>query len=66
MGTGSLTKEEAQRREELFKNGINVCSTWKRELPLSMFSKDSTTKHGLSALCKDCQREQRKRRKAKI
>ena len=66
MGNGPLTKEEAQRREGLFKNGIKVCSTCKRELPFSMFTKDSTTKHGLSALCKDCQKEQRKRRKPKI
>lgn len=66
MGNGSLTKEEAQRREELFKNGIRVCSKCKRELPLDMFTKDSTKKYGLSAFCKDCQKEQRKQRKPKI
>ena len=66
MGYGSITKEEAQRREELFKNGIKVCSKCKMELTLDMFTKDSTTKYGLSTLCKDCQREQRKRRKEKI
>lgn len=66
MGNGSLTKEEAQRREELFKNGIRVCSKCKRELPLDMFTKDSTKKYGLSALCKDCQKEQREQRKPKI
>lgn len=31
-----------------------------------MFTKDSTTKSKLSSLCKDCQRDQRKRRKPKI
>lgn len=66
MGHGSLTKEEAQRREELFKNGIRVCSRCKRELPLSMFTKDCTNKFGLSTLCKECQKQQRKDRKPKI
>ena len=66
MGSGSVTKDEAQRRDELFKNGIRICSKCKKELPLDMFAKDSTKKYGLSALCKDCQKEQRKQRKPKI
>ena len=66
MGNGSVTKDEAQRRDELFKNGIRICSKCKKELPLDMFTKDSTKKYGLSALCKECQREQRKQRKPKI
>lgn len=66
MGYGPLTKEEAQRREELFKNGIRVCSRCKRELPLDMFTKDCTNKFGLSNLCKECQKQQRKQRKPKI
>lgn len=66
MGYGKITKEEDVRRQELFKQGIKVCSTCKRELSLDMFVKDITTKTGLSASCKDCQREQRKRRKDKI
>ena len=66
MGYGSITKEEAQRRKELFKSGIKVCSTCKRELPLNMFTSDKTTKTGLSSLCKDCQKEQRKKRENKI
>lgn len=62
-----LTKEEAQRRENLFvEQGLKVCSTCKKELSISMFTNDSTTKTGLSASCKDCQRAQRKRRKDKI
>lgn len=63
---GGITKEEAKRREELFKNGIKVCSRCKQELPFEMFSSDSTTKTGLSAFCKECQKEQRSRRKDKI
>ena len=66
MGYGSITKEEAQRREELFKNGIRVCSRCKKELPLDMFTKDRTNKLGLSTLCKECQKQQRKDRKPKI
>lgn len=66
MGYGSITKEESQRREDLFWQGIKVCSTCKRELRFDRFTNDSTTKTGLSALCKDCQKEQRKRRKQKI
>lgn len=66
MGNGKIIKEEDLRRQELFKQGIKVCSTCKRELAFDMFTKDSTTKTGLSALCKDCQREQRKQRKPKI
>lgn len=66
MGYGPLTKEEAQRREELFKNGIRVCSRCKRELPLDMFTKDCTNKFGLSTLCTECQKQQRKDRKPKI
>ena len=66
VGYGKITKEEAQRREDLFWQGIKVCSTCKRELKFDMFTQDSTTKTGLSALCKDCQKEQRKRRKSKI
>lgn len=63
---GGITKEEAKRREELFKSGIKVCSRCKQELPFEMFSSDSTTKTGLSAFCKECQKEQRSRRKDKI
>ena len=66
MGNGSVTKDEAQKRDELFKNGIRICSKCKKELSLDMFTKDSTKKYGLSALCKDCQKEQRKQRKPKI
>lgn len=66
MGHGSITKEEAARREELFKNGIRICSKCKKELTLDMFTKDRTNKFGLSTLCKDCQKEQRKERKPKI
>jgi hypothetical protein len=66
MGYGSITKEEAERREDLFWQGLKVCSRCKRELKFDMFTQDTTTKTGLSALCKDCQKEQRKRRKPKI
>lgn len=66
MGNGKITREEAQRREDLFKHEIKVCGTCKKELPLDMFTKDITAKYGLSSLCKECQREQRKRRKPKI
>lgn len=66
MGYGKLSKEEGLRRDELFKQGIKVCSACKRELEFNQFTKDSTTKTGLAALCKDCQKEQRKRRKPKI
>lgn len=66
MGYGSLSKEEALRREKLFKNRIRICSKCKRELALDMFTKDCTNKFGLSTLCKDCQKQQRKDRKPKI
>ena len=66
MGHGSLSTEEALRREELFKSGIRICSRCKRELSLGMFTKDCTNKFGLSTLCKDCQKQQRKDRKPKI
>lgn len=66
MGYGKLTKEEGIRREELFKQGIIICSHCKKELPIDMFTKESSKKNGFSSLCKDCQKEQRKRRKDKI
>ncbi len=66
MGYGSITKEEAQRREDLFWQGLKVCGTCKKELRFDEFTNDKTKKDGLSAICKDCQKEQRKRRKDKI
>lgn len=66
MGYGSITKEESLRRQELFEQGIRICSKCKRELSLDMFTKDCTKKNGLSTLCKDCQKQQRKDRKPKI
>lgn len=65
MGYGPITKEEADRREELLKNGIKVCSHCKNELPISMFYKDSSTKDGLASFCKDYKREQEVNRKEK-
>lgn len=65
MGYGSITKEEAARREALFKQGIKVCSHCNRELPVDMFYKDSTTKDKLASFCKDCKREQELKRKDK-
>lgn len=65
MGYGSITKEEAARREVLFKQGIKVCSHCNRELPVDMFYKDSTTKDKLASFCKDCKREQELKRKDK-
>ena len=66
MGNGSISKEEAIRREKLFLQGIKVCSKCKQELPFGMFTSDITTKTGLSSSCKNCQKEQRKQRKPKI
>lgn len=66
MGYGSITREEAARREDLFQQGIRICSKCKKELTLDMFTKDCTTKSGLSSSCKDCQKQQRKERKPKI
>lgn len=65
MGYGKITKEEAERREKLFQQGIKVCSHCKRELPVDMFHKDSTTKDKLASFCKDCRREQELNRKDK-
>lgn len=66
MGYGSLSQEESLRRQKLFEQGIRVCSKCKRELPVSMFTKDCTNKFGLSTLCKECQKQQRKDRKPQI
>ena len=66
MGYGKITKEEFERREKLFQNGIVVCGHCKRELPINMFTKETSKKYGVSSLCKDCQKEQRIRRKDKI
>lgn len=66
MGYGKISKEEAERRNRLFQCGIIVCGHCKRELPLSMFTKEKNKKNGHSSLCKDCQKEQRERRKGKI
>lgn len=66
MGYGKITKEEALRREELFKLGIIVCSQCKRELPFNMFTKEKCKKNGYASLCKDCQKERREKRKDKI
>ena len=65
MGYGPLSKEEGIRREELFKNGIKVCSHCKRELPFDMFHKNSCAKDGFACFCKDCKREQEINRKDK-
>lgn len=66
MGYGKISKEEVNKREELFKNGIRICSKCKKELPLDMFTKDSTNKSGFSSSCKECQKQLRKERKLKI
>lgn len=66
MGYGKITKEEFKRREKLLEDGIAVCGHCKRELPIDMFTKETSKKNGLSSFCKDCQREQRVRRKDKI
>ena len=63
MGYGSITKEEALRRAELFKQGIKVCSHCKGEFSLNEFCKDSTKKDGLNSLCKKCLSEQNARYK---
>lgn len=63
MGYGCLSKEEGQRREKLFQQGIKVCSHCKGEFPLSEFCKDSTKKDGLNSLCKVCLSEQNARYK---
>ncbi len=65
MGYGKITKEEAERRQKLFQQGIKVCSHCKRELPVGMFYKDSGTKDKLASFCKDCKREQEINRKDK-
>jgi hypothetical protein len=65
MGYGSITKEEALRRQRLLEQGIKVCSHCKGEFPLSEFCKDSTKKDGLSSLCKKCLSEQNARYKEK-
>ena len=65
MGNGSISKEEALRREKLLQQGIKVCSHCKGEFPLSEFCKDSTKKDGLNSLCKTCLSEQNARYKEK-
>ena len=65
MGYGKITKEEAERRQRLLQQGIKVCSHCKRELPVSMFYKDSTTKDKLASFCKDCKKERELNRKDK-
>ena len=40
-----------------------ICKECGRELPLEMFSKNKAMRDGHVNICKDCQREQRRKRK---
>ena len=51
MGAG---KAERERRARLFENGIKVCCTCKRELPLDAFNKDTGCSDGLCRMCREC------------
>lgn len=66
IGYGKISKQEAQRRKELFEQGIKVCSKCKKELPLNHFTKEKCKKDGYCSLCKDCAKLQRKERKEYI
>lgn len=62
-GYGSITKKEAERRKELAKQGIKVCSTCKRELSFDNFQKDKHKKDGLQSKCKDCMKIQNQQKR---
>ena len=52
-----ISKEEKKRREELFKQGIKVCCTCKRELPLDLFNNNKSCSDGLSRMCRECSQQ---------
>lgn len=54
-----LTKAEHQRRDALFAKGLKPCSKCSQTLPLSSFSKSSTSKDGLRYWCKGCEKDYR-------
>lgn len=39
-----------------FETGLKICSTCKRELPLSMYNKNKSASDGLECRCKDCKK----------
>lgn len=52
-----ITKEEKQRRNELFEDGIKVCCRCKRELSFDCFNKNKSTSDGMSRMCRDCSKK---------
>jgi hypothetical protein len=57
-------KDEMEYRNELLKNGIAICSTCRRELPLNSFTNAKGSSRGVSYECKECQKILRETRKA--
>ena len=57
-----ISKEEKQRREDLFEQGIKVCCTCKRELTLDAFNKNKSCVDGLCRMCRDCSRQKDRRK----
>jgi broad-specificity NMP kinase len=43
-----------------------ICAKCKRELPLTMFTTNRSTKDGLQGHCRECQREYDRRRKERM
>lgn len=52
-----ISKEEKQRREVLFEQGIKVCCTCKRELSFDAFNKNKSCADGLCRMCRDCSKQ---------
>lgn len=57
---GSITKEELERRERIFHDGLIVCCTCLKEQPFNKFNKNSSKsggKNGYDRNCKACRKK---------
>lgn len=52
-----ISREEKQRRDELFEQGLKVCCTCKRELLFNEFNKNKSCIDGLSRMCRSCTKQ---------
>lgn len=55
-----LSKEEIERRQELLKQGLKVCSVCHQTLNVEMFYVDKSSRDGLTRCCKDCTKKRLK------
>ena len=56
-----ISKEEKNRRDELFEQGLKICSTCNRILSVDNFGKKKNGAYGLNSECKECKNDRDKK-----